>query len=89
MEKSKSQRVQRETASFLKAVPVMHFDEEAASRSAALRANLEKKGLGIGPYDTLIAGHSLALKRTLFTGNIREFERVPKLPLLELVRLPL
>jgi len=37
---------------------------------------LEKKGNGIGPYDTLIAGHSLALGVKLITANTKEFRRV-------------
>jgi tRNA(fMet)-specific endonuclease VapC len=87
VEKSKSQKVKRETRSFLKAVPVFHFDDEAAIQSAKVRAALEKQGKGIGPYDTLIAGHCLSLGRMLFTGNKREFERVPKLSLLTLERI--
>ena len=89
LEKATGQKVKRETRSFLEAVPVFLFDELAAKASASLRADLERKGKGIGPYDTLIAGHCLALKRTLFTGNIREFDRVEGLEILKLERIPM
>jgi tRNA(fMet)-specific endonuclease VapC len=42
-----------------------------------LRARLEKQGIPIGPLDTLIAAHAMALGNTLVTNNPREFERVP------------
>lgn len=42
----------------------------------AVRADLERKGTPIGPLDTLIAAHALALGATLVTHNTREFTRV-------------
>ena len=45
-----------------------------------VRATLERKGKPIGPLDTLIAAHALALGATLVTNNLREFRRVPNLP---------
>jgi tRNA(fMet)-specific endonuclease VapC len=44
-----------------------------------VRSELETKGLGIGPLDTLIAAQALALGAVLVTHNTREFGRVPKL----------
>jgi len=44
-----------------------------------VRSELEAKGRGIGPLDTLIAAHALALGAVLVTHNTREFKRVPKL----------
>ena len=43
------------------------------------RSALEKQGLGIGPLDTLIVAHALALGAVLVTHNLREFMRVPGL----------
>ncbi len=57
------------------------FDPQAATEAATLRAHLEKERRGIGPYDTLIAGHALALKAKLITANTREFSRIPQLKL--------
>jgi tRNA(fMet)-specific endonuclease VapC len=55
------------------------FDEAAAQASAAACVHLESQGTPIGKYDLLIAGIALANKLTLVTRNIREFERVPGL----------
>jgi tRNA(fMet)-specific endonuclease VapC len=40
---------------------------------------MERSGRPIGPLDTLIGSHALALGVTLVTGNEREFRRVPGL----------
>ncbi len=45
-------------------------------RSAVIRAQLEKKGISIGPYDLLIAGLARSRDMTLVTNNTKEFERV-------------
>jgi tRNA(fMet)-specific endonuclease VapC len=52
------------------------FDLAAARAFGILRAELERQGRLIGPYDTMIAAHALALGCTLVTDNVREFERV-------------
>ena len=72
----RSQRTREETLSFLQAVPIIEFGGEAARESARVRRELERTGNGIGPYDTLIAGHCRSLGRTLATGNVKEFKRV-------------
>ena len=41
-----------------------------------MRASLARQGVPIGPLDTLIAAHALALGSTLVTRNKREFRRV-------------
>jgi len=58
------------------------FDEEAAWHTGRIRAHLETlkpNAQPIGPYDTQIAGHALALGATLVTHNTGEFKRVPSL----------
>jgi tRNA(fMet)-specific endonuclease VapC len=55
------------------------FDDEATERYGELRELLERRGTPIGPMDTLIAAHALALGWTLVTGNARELRRVPGL----------
>ena len=52
------------------------LDYEAAERSAAIRADLERRRERIGAYDMLIAGIALARGCTLATHNVREFGRV-------------
>lgn len=48
-------------------------------RYGLVRSALEAKGRVIGPLDTLIAAHALALGAVLVTHNAREFRRVPDL----------
>lgn len=60
---------------------ILPFDDPASLEAAKIRAGLEKKGQGIGPYDTLIAGHAVALGAILITSNTREFSRVRGLKL--------
>ncbi|MCL2410321.1 MAG: type II toxin-antitoxin system VapC family toxin [Treponema sp.] len=61
---------------FLSAIDVLFFDIEASACYGAIRASLKKQGNVIGPLDMLIAGHALSRGLTLVTNNIREFERV-------------
>jgi tRNA(fMet)-specific endonuclease VapC len=58
---------------------LMDFGEAAARHVGRVRAYLEYRGLGIGPLDTLIAGHARSLDATVVTDNVREFSRVPGL----------
>ena len=58
---------------------VLPFDEQASIQSAKIRSYLERGGQGMGPYDTLIAGHALSIHAELVTANTREFSRVPDL----------
>jgi tRNA(fMet)-specific endonuclease VapC len=55
------------------------FGVAAAEEAARVRAYLESQGTPIGPYDTLLAGHALALSLILVSANIKEFGRVPGL----------
>ena len=58
------------------------FDAEAAWHTGRIRAHLENlkpNAQPIGPYDTQIAGHALALGAAVVTHNIAEFKRVPGL----------
>ncbi len=57
-------------------VDILPFGDDEASYSAEIRADLEKKGTPIGPYDILIAGTALARKAKLVTHNINEFKRI-------------
>lgn len=52
------------------------FDDVAAEAYGQVRADLERRGVGIGPMDTLIAAHAIRLNATLVTNNLREFNRV-------------
>jgi tRNA(fMet)-specific endonuclease VapC len=52
------------------------FDLAAAAVSGRIRAELERRGEPIGPYDLLIAAHALSLGLTVVTDNVDEFGRV-------------
>jgi len=46
-----------------------------------IRANLEKKGTPIGPYDLLIAAIAMRHNLIVITHNTREFSRINGLKL--------
>ena len=52
------------------------FDASDARSAGAVRAELERSGCPIGPYDILIAGQARARSLVLVTANVREFTRV-------------
>ncbi len=55
------------------------FDDEAAVVYGNIRANLEKTGIPIGPYDLQIASIAVLNDLILVTHNVREFSRVEAL----------
>ena len=57
-------------------IEIEDFGQEAAEQYGRIRADLESRGMPIGPLDTMIAGHALALGCTIVTNNVREFSRV-------------
>ncbi len=63
--------------SFLARLVVMDYDRRAAEHTGQLRAELQKHGTPIGPYDQMIAGHARGLGLVVVTNNEREFTRVP------------
>ncbi len=62
-------------------VSILDFTAKEAKVAAAIRAQLEKAGTPIGPFDTLIGATALANQSTLVTHNIKEFSRINKLPI--------
>ena len=71
------QKVER----FVSAIIELPLDRAAAETAAQIRADLERQGQTIGPYDLLIAGQALASSLTLVTNNVQEFQRVAGLKL--------
>lgn len=61
---------------FLATVRVREFPADIAPVYGRLRWALERAGRPIGPLDTIIAAHSIALGAILVTNNTREFGRV-------------
>ena len=68
-------------ALLLEEILCLDFDTRAALAYGSLRADLERRGQIIGPYDMMIAAQALALDLTLVSDNIEEFRRVPGLKL--------
>jgi tRNA(fMet)-specific endonuclease VapC len=64
---------------FLAHFPSLAFDDRAAETYAAIRSDLKRRGLVIGPNDWLISAICLANDVTLVTHNVAEFGRVPSL----------
>jgi tRNA(fMet)-specific endonuclease VapC len=75
------QRSQDALAKFLLPLNLVDLDRSAAADAAIIRAELERKGLPIGPYDLLIAGLARSQNMTLVTNNTKEFEKVDGLRL--------
>jgi tRNA(fMet)-specific endonuclease VapC len=65
--------------SFAARLDVLSFDTEAAAHYADIRADLERHGRVIGPYDMMIAGHARSRGLIVITGNLDEFTRVAAL----------
>jgi tRNA(fMet)-specific endonuclease VapC len=55
------------------------FEAEDADEAGQIRAELERAGASIGPYDVLIAAQTGRRNAVLVTANTREFMRVPDL----------
>ena len=70
------QRSEDALTKFLLSLDLISIDRSSAIEAATIRAQLERSGMPIGPYDLLIAGLARSLDMTLVTNNIKEFERV-------------
>ena len=71
------QKVER----LISAIIELPLDRAGAEAAANIRAELERQGTPIGPYDLLITGQAVAGGLTLVTNNAREFQRVGGLKL--------
>ena len=58
---------------------VIAWDLHAVDATVEVMRQLNAAGTPIGPNDTAIAGHAIAIGCTLVTNNVREFSRVPDL----------
>ncbi len=70
------QRSEDALAKFLLPLDLINLDRSSAIEAATIRAQLEKEGMPIGPYDLLIAGLARSRDMTLVTNNTQEFERI-------------
>ena len=70
------QRSENALSKFLLPLNLIDLDRSAAIETATIRAQLERKGMPIGPYDLLIAGLARSRDMILVTNNTKEFERI-------------
>jgi tRNA(fMet)-specific endonuclease VapC len=66
---------------FASAFDIVDFNDEDAEVFGLLRADLEKKGQVIGPYDMQIAAQAITRDLILVTNNTAEFARIPNIKL--------
>jgi tRNA(fMet)-specific endonuclease VapC len=69
-------RTRQEVERLAARAEVLPFDQEAAAHYGDIRANLERRGSIIGPYDLMIAAHARSRGLVIVTGNVQEFARV-------------
>jgi tRNA(fMet)-specific endonuclease VapC len=81
VQKKGSARLQQEVEFFLSRIKVLDYDDPASLSYAAIRDDLEKRGVIIGAVDLFIAAHVKSLGITLVTDNMREFSCVEGLKL--------
>ena len=62
-------------------IEVLPFTPADAEEAGDIRAELERAGTPIGPYDILVAAQARRRDALLVTANEREFARVPRLKL--------
>ncbi len=75
----KSQKIEKNRialALLLANIQILDFDTSAAEAYGKIRADLEKKGIPLGPLDMMIAGHAKSLGYTVVTNNTKEFNRI-------------
>jgi tRNA(fMet)-specific endonuclease VapC len=85
-EKRGSPRLKSKIEDLLSLIAVLPLKDDADACYGRLRADLERRGTPIGANDMLIAAHALTIGATLVTDNIREFERVDGLQLVNWLR---
>ena len=71
----------RQVEDFIARLEVLEYGGKAAAHYGEIRADLERKGTPIGVNDLHIAGHARIEGLTLVSNNLREFERVDALRL--------
>ncbi len=58
---------------------ILPFDFAAAKKYGEIRSYLEEQGTPLAHADLQIASISLSVNMTLITGNLKHFQRVPRL----------
>lgn len=64
---------------FAARLEVLSFSPKAAAHYGQIRAEIERQGNPVGPYDMLIGAHARSEGLIIVTNNLREFRRLPGL----------
>lgn len=67
----------------LSTVPVLDFDHLAARSHARLWARLAATGAGVGAHDRMVAATAISIGWRVAMANVRHFDRVPGLDVVE------
>ncbi len=68
---------------FFDMISCLAFNHDIAKLAGEIRADLDSKGMKIGAYDVLIASSAIIYQKTLVTNNVKEFQRVDGLHLVD------
>jgi tRNA(fMet)-specific endonuclease VapC len=74
--RDKNREIMLEFASSFEIIP---FDSKDTEIYGILRAELERRGERIGPYDMQLASQALSRDYIFVTNNIKEFQRIREL----------
>ena len=74
--KPEATRLAKAVRGFLQHATVLNWNREAAQAYGGLRAALSRDGTSIGPLDEMIAAHAMSLDAVCVTDNVKDFERV-------------
>ena len=75
------ERTKQKLAMFLAPFTILPFMSDDAIHAGIIRAQLEKQGTKIGPFDVQLAGQAISRNLIFVTHNTGEFQRVPNLQL--------
>lgn len=82
---SRQHRARREAfvEAVIAVVPSLEFDLLAARAHARLWAELAAEGADVGAHDRIVAATAISIGWRVATANVRHFERVPGLDVVE------
>jgi tRNA(fMet)-specific endonuclease VapC len=65
-------------------MPVLSFGSELAIRTGAINGELRSRGVTVGALDLMIGVTALMIGYSMGTKNLRDFQRIPELDVVEL-----
>jgi len=83
LRKQESPDRSRRIARLLALIPVLEFTSADVQVYGQVRRDLEESGTPIGAMDTLIGAHAVSRGLTVITHNVREFQRISGLAVVD------